>query len=410
MAAYIPFFELWTQSGQDAERKIQKFLLSGLDKVGQAESDILAKIKDAPDINIPLARWMEEADYPTFIEGQLATAEITVNGKIFGQTATEILCKQILRVGTVLERNDGTGLQARVSSIAGLSSTPPTFTVAAHGNNILSDDTSATTRWDILSELWTDQTNAGEGRGLDRFFRHVGTQIFEEDFVLLKTRQNTKYEIVEDEFNHQMEALLRKLRRQQAYAVVRIEPKYSGGYIFGDQSEESALCGMLTWPKIVQSDNSNPSIYVNKAGADLVKSDIDNLVRNAMLTENANYNVGDWWIVCHPNVHKYLQDFDISYRRTTKDEKSVGFEVDHFDAKIGKSFPIMSERYMREGVLLVVNFNAFKKGYYQNDTMDRKEIPQANRSRKWMISFQMYGVVCRSPRQNISMIYGLPIG
>ncbi len=82
--------------------------------------------------------------------------------------------------------------------------------------------------------------------------------------------------------------------------------------------------------------------------------------------------------------------------------------MDNFDAKIGKSFPILSDRYMRPDVLILVDFDATKYGYFANDRMDRKEIPTQGRYQRWLISFQTYGVVVRSPRSNVGMIRGLP--
>jgi hypothetical protein len=82
--------------------------------------------------------------------------------------------------------------------------------------------------------------------------------------------------------------------------------------------------------------------------------------------------------------------------------------VDELHSKIGKTFPILSERYMRPGVAIVVNFKAFKYGYYENDTLERREIPTQGRYERWLVSFQTYGVVARNPRANIGMIYNLP--
>jgi hypothetical protein len=41
-------------------------------------------------------------------------------------------------------------------------------------------------------------------------------------------------------------------------------------------------------------------------------------------------------------------------------------------------------------------------------TSERQEIPTQGRYQRWLVSFQTYGVVARSPRANIGMIYGLP--
>ena len=58
--------------------------------------------------------------------------------------------------------------------------------------------------------------------------------------------------------------------------------------------------------------------------------------------------------------------------------------------------------------LIVVNFEAFRYGYYENDSAERREIPTQGRYQRWLVSFQTYGVVARNPRANIGMIHGLP--
>ena len=91
-----------------------------------------------------------------------------------------------------------------------------------------------------------------------------------------------------------------------------------------------------------------------------------------------------------------------------KGNTGIGFRVDEFHSKVGKTFPILSERYMRPGTPIVVNLDAFKYGYYAEDCPTRREIPTQGRYQRWLISFQTYGVVARNPRANIGMIYNLP--
>lgn len=396
------FLKLWTQGGQDAERKLQKILREGLDKVVQEQSDVLAKIKVGSPVAGPVVRWMEEWGYPSRITATLTGTTLTFSGYLFGQTINAESVRKAVRVGTILERPTD-GVQVKVSSVDGL-----TATVAAYGNTVLIDDAAAVS-WDIIAEVWSDYRDAADPRSLDRIFREVGTQIHAETFEIPKTRKNTKYEVVADETQHQIRALMEKLRRQLAYAVLRSRPYHDGtDFVYGNKTEEPTMCGICTWPVITQSELSNPNVLVNKSSQPLTKTDLDNLARHLWLDEHANYNKGDWWIVCHPLTHQYIHDFDISYRRTEKDETGVGFHVDHFDAKIGKSFPILSDRYMRPDTLILVNFQEMEYGYYANDRMDRKEIPTQGRYQRWLISFQTYGVVARNPRANIGTIYGLP--
>jgi len=396
------FMKLWTQSDQDAERKLQKFLLEGLDKVVQGQSDALSKVPLGPNVSSPVVRWMEEWGYPSQITAELEDDTLTFSGFLFGKAVNAESIKSVIRVGTILERpNDG--VQVKVSAVDGL-----TATVSGYGNTTPSDDLEPIS-WDIIAEVWSDYRDAADPRALDRVFREVGTQIHAETFEIPKTRKNTRYEIVANETERQIAALLEKLRRQLAYAVLRSRPSHDGtAFVYGNKTEEPTMCGICSWPMITQAELANPSVYVNKNAQALTKTDLDDLVRYLWLDEHADYNKGNWWIVCHPLTHRYIHDFDISYRRMEKSDTGVGFHVDTFDSKVGKSFPILSDRYMRPDVLILVDFAATRYGYYANDRMDRKEIPTQGRYQRWLISFQTYGVVVRSPRSSVGMIYGLP--
>ncbi len=396
------FMKLWTQSDQEAERKLQKFLLEGLDKVVQGQSDALSKVPLGPNVSSPVVRWMEEWGYPSQITATLEDDTLTFSGFLFGKAVSTESVKSVIRVGTILERpNDG--VQVKVSAVDGL-----TATVGAYGNTTLVDDT-APISWDIIAEVWSDYRDAADPRALDRVFREVGTQIHAETFEIPKTRKNTRYEIVANETERQIAALLEKLRRQLAYAVLRSRPFHDGTtFVYGNKTEEPTMCGICSWPMITQAELSNPSVYVNKNAQALTKTDVDDLIRYLWLDEHADYNKGNWWIVCHPLTHRYIHDFDISYRRMEKSDTGVGFHVDTFDSKVGKTFPILSDRYMRPDMLILVDFGATRYGYYANDRMDRKEIPTQGRYQRWLISFQTYGVVVRSPRSSVGMIYGLP--
>jgi len=396
------FMKLWTQGDIESERLLQKILRGGLDTVVQEESDVLSKIKVGEPVAGPVVRWMEEWGYPSRITAKLAGDTLTFSGHLFGQTVNPESVGKAIRVGTILERPSD-GIQAKVSSVEGL-----TAFVTAYGNTTLSDD-SEPAYWDIIAEVWSDYRDASDPRSLDRIFREVGTQIHAETFEIPKTRKNTKYEVVNDEINHQVKALMAKLRRQLAYAVLRSRPYHDGSdFVYGNKTEEPTMCGICTWPIITQAELANPNVFVNKSGTALTKADLDNLARHLWLDEHANYNTGNWWIVCHPLTHQYIHDFDISYRRMEKDETDVGFHVDTFDAKIGKRFPILSDRYMRPDTLIMLNFKEMEYGYFANDQLERKEIPTQGRYQRWLISFQTYGVVARNPRANIGMIYGLP--
>jgi len=394
--------KIWTQHDQESERKMKTVLLDGLDAVVQADSDVLAKIKVEEPISVPVVQWMEEWGYPCTVTAKLSGDTMTFAGHLFGKAINAESVRKVIREGTILERpNDGR--QVKISSVNGLSAS-----AIAYGNTSLADDP-APVRWDIIAEVWSDFRDAAEHRSLDRTFREVGTQIFAETFEIPKTRKNTKYRLVSCEVEHQVVALMGKLRRQLSYAVLRSRPFHDGTeFVWGNKTEEPTMCGLCTWPTVTHGELSNPDVYINKGGQPLAKADLDNLVRQLWLDEHADYNTGDWWIVCHPDTSQFIHDFDISHRRIERSDTGIGCYVDELHSKVGKTFPILAERLMRPGVLIAVNFDAFSYGYFANDSLERVEIPTQGRYQRWLITFQTYGVVARNPRANIGMIYGMP--
>jgi len=405
------FMLLWQQSSQAAERKLQKILEPMLDEYVKAESDFLAKIKVGPTCYTPVIRWLEEEGYPDAVTGQLSGTPgapvVTFTGNLFGAAVSADSLLKIIRVGTILLRPSD-GLQLRVASVAGIIDGGPfTVTAAKHGNaGTLGDDGGAIT-YQIIGELWTDFREVDSTRSLDRTFREVGTQIHAETFEIPKTRKNTKYEIVGDEVEHQIAALLAKLRRSLAHGVMKIEPYYSAGYKFGNQVEESSMCSIRTWAAICYAEDSNANCYKNMASTALTRTPMDKFIRDMWLERHANFNSGNWQIVCHPSTQDKIAAMDITMRQTQRNDKGVGVEVDTFHAGIGKSFPILADPYMLETDLWVINMDAIDYRYYAQDKIDRKEIATKGRFQQWLVSFQTAGVVFHNPKKNLGMMYGI---
>ncbi|MEZ0345894.1 MAG: hypothetical protein ABWK01_05025, partial [Infirmifilum sp.] len=163
------FMKLWTQSDQESERKLQKFLLKGLDKIVQSQSDVLSKIKVGEPIATPVVRWMEEVQYPHAVTAQWnGTNSLTFTGYLFNAAVNQANLRKVIRVGTILERQSD-GLQLKVSSVAGIEDGAPyVATVDTYGNTSGSADSSGTT-YEIIAEVWYDYKDADETRSLDRY-------------------------------------------------------------------------------------------------------------------------------------------------------------------------------------------------------------------------------------------------
>ena len=409
------FLELWNQDGQEAERKLNKYLLGGLDEIVQAGSDFLAALTVAEDISNPVARWFEEWAYPTRITAQLSgvgsTPILTYSAPLFGRALTRGNLKNVLSTKRILERPSD-GLQLKILSMAGIDDGAAwTTTVEAYGNTdaLMANDTEPIF-YDLVYEPWADMDDAGDGRAIGRYERSTYLQILADVFKIPNTRENTDYELVKNETEHQIGKLLEKLRRELAFAVMRGRPYYDSGYKNGLQAETPTLGGLHFWAELLQTELANPSVYVDKGGNSLLKSDMDDLMYNMHVTEEVNFGVGKWQWVTDPLTLKRFADSEVAYVEKTPDQQgTVGFGgVTQFHSKMNKSFPIMEDRYLRPGTMMLVNMNNIKYGYYKNDRLSREKLETQGRYKKWMLSFQVYGLVVRNARQSIGTIKGLP--
>ncbi len=256
-ASTFDFMNIWTQSDMESEMKMKKVLLDGFDAVVQVDSDVLSMIEVGDPISAPVVRWMEQWDYPSTLTARLIGNTLLFSGYLFGKTVNADAIRQVVREGTILESHHN-GCIVKVASLEGLQAS-----VTPYGNTI-STGTSEPVLWDIIAEAWSDYRNASNPRSLDRMFREVGTQIFAETFEIPKTRKNTAYEKVRFEVEHQIEALLGKLRRQLAASVIRSRPFHDGSqFVWGDKTDEPSMCGLCTWPIITQRERIQTQVYMS---------------------------------------------------------------------------------------------------------------------------------------------------
>ena len=407
--------EIWEQSDQDSERLLKKVLREGLDQELNEDSSVVPRFKTGKPTANPKLKWMEEKAYPHKCTAQLSGTgtTLTISGYLERAAVNELSILRIVRVGTVFMRpTDGQQYICTAKTGVTDGSSPWAITVTEHGYTASGSptDDSGPVEWWILGEPWTDATTADETRSVDRFFRFCGTQIFAEPFEIFETRKNTAYEMVASELEHQIGLLITKMNESFGYWALNGVPVWdtnSSKYVYGDETERPMMTGLWGWAKLVQAEYSSPTIFVNKDSAVLTKDDINDLVRNMMLEEHAKFKRGSWCICCHPNVNKYIAEFDSVQRVSSQQTKGAGYYVNKIMTDIGVEFEVVPDQYLRPGVLHVVDTSAFEHGHYVNDDIHRKSIPTFSRTERWLVSLQRYGLVARRPRQVLGTIYGI---
>lgn len=406
----IDLFYPWTQSGQDAERKQAKTVEAAIDTIRERKNKLFNLIKkDVPSTN-NVRTWMEEQSYQLSITGTLSTSTITFSGYLFKEAISADAMRQHIKGGTILERVSD-GIQMRVSATAGdIDYDNLTAVVSAHGNSgSLSDDASAV-EYAILGDSISDYDSTFVGRGIDRGFRYCGSQIFKENLEMPWTKLSIKMENIPSEWLHQLQELMKNFYNKIAMSAIRMRPMYSSGaYVYGNKTSTPTMTGVCQWPDLCYAEYPNANVYVNKSSAPIDPTDLNNLIDAMYYDEKADYDMGDWIIATHPVTASYISDFGATDRRFEMRDTKWGYRCTHFASKIGKDFPIISDDKIAKGSLVVVEPGSFEWCYLKDYGVISRKLPEDNSNvDKQKVTCQVVGTKCRSPRQKIGKIYGLP--
>jgi hypothetical protein len=402
------FSRVWNSSSWADSNLVKRLLIEKLDQMRIKQSDFFGKVKELPDIANLKPLWMEESPYPHSIVGTLAgtsTRTITVTGNLFNASPTLINLQKIARVGTVL-RYEASGTTA-MAIVSAVDSTNPILTVTAESGTSLPSNGASQT-WQIVGEPFTDASAANEARMLARKTRFTTTQIFNEVFEILQSRENLAMEIVGNEVEHQIDSLIYKMRQSMAYSIIQMWPYMSGSTVYSAmETERSRLTGLEFWCNNLFASGKefeNSSILKDLSGASVDISDIDTLARTMMLN-GSDFGSGDWQIWVHPNVRAYMHDYAISFREKPDTSREAGFLVDKLNLKIGATIGVNDDIYIPERQLYLVDMSKLGYGWYKNDKIHRNEIPmQTSRTKRWQISCQMYGLVVRDAPISLGLI------
>jgi len=400
---------LWYMDDTDTEVLLQRMILDKIDAIIKKPGDFFANMVNIGSISDVKPRWVEELDYPDQLVGDHVTAAgtttLTVTGNLFNVAPTRANIVKCVRPYATLQTTIvGVDYNAEISSVH---ATNPTMVIVGTGGSSLpADDTDVT--WTITGQPFTDADDADDDRILDRYTRFTTSQIFSDTFRIEKTRENIKTRLIGNEVEHQIEAIVRRMRREMHYGVMRMPPVVSGGVpqsMF--ETQRPRLCGLLWWANYLfgtGGELENDEIYVN-LGAGLTKDDIDSVAR-ALFLANADFSDG-WQIWCHPLVRDVIQSYDNDIRRISGTDTTVGYGVDNLRLNVGTIVPIKQDRLIPTDCLILANMANMQYGFFQGDEISREELPHGGRYRRWQISAQMVGAIPRMAPVSLGVIRGI---
>lgn len=399
------YLKLWLQSDADSIRRQGAMLASGIDTYAALKSDMHSKMSRAEIATHQKISWQERRASEFAFTGQLTTATLVISGDLLRAAATQYSMMQHIRIGTIVER-DSDGLQWKVTAVnyAGLS-----CTVAAHGNlGALSND-NAPVAYSIIADAGSDYYSTHQPKSTTTDLRFVGTQIHEETFQAPETWLNTPFVDISDKLKDQLNIIVETMRTKIARSCIRMSPTYdTGAYVTGASVEAPTMTGLCHWPRITQAESANIEVYRNKATVELYMEDLDNLIYGMAATEGADFNEKGWYLCHHPIQSKTIGDLLANNRRLWRDDHIVGYSTNKYESKNGAIIDLMPDPIMPKGMIICTNLPSVEWGFYKNDDIHVKDLPQQSRTIMRLISCQTYGVIIRKLRANLGTIYGLP--
>lgn len=398
----IDSLKIWTQSGQDAERRRKKQLLDGIDDLNYRQHDLLGMIKRGSSWDGPV-KWFQTRYWydPRATALWDGSTDLTFSGYLRQAAITADLLKTHVRINTVLERRSD-GVQLLVSAI---NYTTKVATVATHGNTSGSADSAATT-YDILAPMDSDYHTDHQPKSLDTTEYDVGGQIFTETFEYPTTWKNTKFENIVDNVSDQVEKITWDMRNKLAKAILRGYPVYDSGWVWGTSKQKSSMGGVYWWVARMNAVKAMTNTYLNVT-TPLSPDDLDKLWYYMKYDEWVKPNKGNWIILCDESVAFHIGEFDEERRDLDYGAKTVGYEVTAFKTRSGKKLPVVVDEHCRPGTLLILDTSCLEWAYHKGDEPWTKELATQNRTNLRLITFQAMGAICRRPRQ-VGMIYGVP--
>jgi hypothetical protein len=396
----------WQRDGADYERQQNLEILEGLSIVSERKSKFFSGIKQGPKRNDTVVYFYEEVQPGNSITGTLSSTTLTFSGNLQGSAITGDTLKNHVRKLTVLMR-ESDGMKCYVTASMSYDSAPYEATVAAYGNNTLSDDSSATT-YLILGVASSDYDSEYVVEATDHDYRWVSTQTFKHYLEIPYTYRDTSLRMVADKLGHDLNLIINTINNRRMMATMEGEPPYDSGYKHKRQEDNSFVTGIFTWPKIVQSEMANTDVYVNNGGDPLTPDILNRLINNLAESETADYNEGDWVLLMNPITHDYLSDFYADQRDFAFSDTDVGYTASAFRSKIGKRFPIIPDWYCTKSKMALIDRSTLEWGWFGNQALKNETLGTSTiNAKQKKIYGQWYGIICRRPRQ-IGVVYNMP--
>jgi len=354
--------------------------------------------------------WVEdELNEVTFEACCEESISLSLPGSQF--TGTVSLAKIVRDGAVVTMKNRLTGYASTENSYyllvaSAISYRSITTTLYGSAPHVLATTTAV---WMVVSQPWSDSSDASSDITRIRDKKHNFMQIFERAIEISQSRKGMDMEAVTSELQHQIKYRTLEIKRELNISVLTGMAYSASGVYRGDTEARSmmGICNYIRNPTLADGTGARADTTVTSAaGVALTVAQI-NAILYKIWNAGGLDETADPIIVVSATQQRAIAGMEKDIRRVEQGERQVGYYRDIFLSDMGAELPIVMDRWMQSDKLLILDRSRVALRALQGDSWHMEKMAKTGRSEKWQLSGQ-YGIELRNPDKCHGMIINLP--
>jgi len=368
----------------------------------KADKQLLGHIKMGPSASNIEFNWIEDELNEVTFEG-CCTQSISVSVPSGFTTSASLL--RVARAGAIITIKTGqasteNSFYLRVTTAA--SEILLTTTLYGSVPHVVA---TATATWMVVSQPWSDSSDASTDISAARTKKKNFMQIFERAIEIGQTRKGMDMEAVSSELQMQIKYRTLEIKRELNIAVL-LGMAFSTGSTYRADDEARTMMGIINYLRDPDLDQTREDTLVTSASGGALTVALINSLLYDIWDAGGLDEMADPILLVGAGQQRTFASFEKDIRRVEQGERQVGYYRDIFLSDMGVELPIVLDRWCQDDKLIVLDRSRVALRPLQGDSWHMEKMAKTGRSEKWQLSGQ-YGLEIRNPDKCHGMLMDL---
>ena len=295
--------------------------------------------------------------------------------------------------GGAILRKEGENPLWRVVSMTGST----TVSILPYGSTTLSDSAmhssysscclSTTDRWFVVGIPKADTSTYSDDISNARTRRKNYTQVFERGIQIAETREHIALYAIPDELKHQIKLRTYEIKRELNNCVINSAPYETGG-AFTPDLETRTMAGLIYQIRDPDLDFTYEDTTVaDAAHGALTMTRINDLCKQ-IYDEGGMDDQSNCCIIVGPYQARVIALLEEQRIRRSSKELVVGSYANKVMTDLGYELPVVIDRFMPDGYLMVLDKNRVRLMPLKGDSWHLEKMAKTGRTQGYQLSGQ----------------------